>query len=721
MIKKITNNIVLIKTQSISLLVELNQIARVLYLGKNRVNLLNSLVIKDKFNKHASSDVLDKNDMLFSSWSDGADLEPMLKLEDERGIYVQRFKVEKYEIKKNYTHNFVGPHSRNKDQTLVITYLDETRRLRVEQYISTHLNSEALVFSLKITNLSTNTFKILKAMSMQLDFEHVDNTIYTLDGTWGAERQIHQTNVNTGIFAVKSNSGYSSNIHNPFVVLKNSNVFVASNLLYSGSHAETIEALPIGKSRFLTGLNENVFSWTLTPNESFVTPEAVACLGLTLNDVSEKMHEFVKNNVLAPIHKDRTPHVLLNSWEGIYFSFDRKKILELAKKAKDIGVDLFVLDDGWFGKRDDDTSSLGDWYDYKEKTGGLKSLVTQIKALDLKFGLWFEPEMVSKDSRLYREHPDFAMEIPGITPVERRHQLMLDFSRQDVRDYIFTMMCQVIDEVQPDYLKLDANRIMSDIYSATLQNHGEYQHRYMLGLYDFWQKLVDRYPTILVEACSSGGNRFDLGTLYYFPQIWASDNSDALSRIYIQEGTLLGYPQSTMGTHVSHVPNATTNRYTPLESRFNIASIGAFGYEMDLTNTPEAELLTMKEQIAFYRKHSMLICHGVYNSLSSAYNSSIYAYMIKDKKRDFEKAILVVALTEKPKKKVTLKLKGFNPHELYQLTYRRQENLAITSQFVVSGSELNKQNLDLSSLYDEEQNEKNDTIASRMILIEKVK
>ena len=721
MIKKYAPNLVLIKTKTTSLLLQLEKSASIVYLGPHRQKLIESLVIKNKFNQHASSDVLDKTDTIFSSWSDGADLEPMVQIEDSLGIFVNRFQVDSYHIDKQYSHHFEGPHSHHKDQTLVISYIDETRRLKVEQYISTHLNSEALVFSLKITNLSSQTFKILKAMSMQIDFEHTDNQIYTLDGMWGAERNIHDTEVKTGLFAVKSASGYSSNIHNPFVIVRNAKTFMASNLIYSGSHAETLEVLPIGKSRFMTGINKDVFSWNLGPNKAFVTPEAVVTFGKSVDDVSMKMHEFVKFNLLQPKHQTRTPHVLLNSWEGIYFAFDRAKIINLARQAKELGVDLFVLDDGWFGQRDDDTSSLGDWFDYEKKTGGLQSLAEEIKAIDLKFGLWFEPEMINRQSSLYQNHPDFAMEIPSIRAVERRHQLMLDFARSDVREHIFKQMCAVIDHVKPDYLKLDANRVMSDMYSQGLNNHGEYQHRYVLGLYEFWGKLVARYPHILVEACSSGGNRFDLGTLFYFPQIWASDNTDALSRIHIQEGTLLGYPQSTMGTHVSQVPNATTNRYTPLESRFNIASIGAFGYEMDLTHTGDEEKAVMKKQVDFYRQYGALLCHGVYTPLSSGTTSTVYAYMIKDKKQDFDQAIIMVALLEKPSKKVALKLKEFNNKAQYTLSYRLQDNLEDKESVLMMGSDLNQMRLDLSQLYQDEKAEKNDTIASRMIVIKKVK
>lgn len=560
-----------------------------------------------------------------------------------------------------------------------------------------------------------------QAASVQLDFASIDNTLFTLDGTWGAERNLTKTEVRTGIFAVKSNSGYSSNIHNPFVILCNGATYVAANLIYTGSHSESIEALPIGKSRFLSGLNENVFSWDLLPTTSFTTPEAVITLGKSVDEVSQKMHVFVKENILSRHHQTRKPHVLLNSWEGIFFDFNREKILKLAREAKAIGVDLFVLDDGWFGRRDDDTSSLGDWYDYQSKTGGLKSLVEEIKAIGLNFGLWFEPEMVNKNSDLYRNHPEFAMEIPGIAPIERRHQLMLDFANPQVRDYIFDLMTKVIDDVKPNYLKLDANRVMSDMYTHGLQNHGEYQHRYMLGLLDFWNKLSIRYSDILIEACSSGGNRFDLGTLYYFPQIWASDNTDALARIYIQEGTLLGYPQSTMGTHVSHVPNTTTRKTTPLESRFNVASIGAFGYELDLTKVNQHELSVMKNQIAFYREHSELIFHGHYRRLISAYQKDAYVYMICDTEKNFNQAVVFVALTKPTKQKIRFRVPGISTNANYRVIYRKQDNVNNQTVLYLSGKELQKYVFDLASLYEEEINAINETIASRLIVVERVK
>ena len=356
MIKKLAPSIVLVKNRSTSLLLQFDSIGRILYLGKNKKDLLNKIEVIDKFNKHASSDVLDKNDMIFSSWCDGADLEPMIKVEDSNGIYVNRFRVQSFKILNHYDHNFDGPHSRNKAQTLRVSYLDETKKILVEQFISMHKDSDALVFSLKITNLSLETLKITKAMSVQLDFASIDNTLFSLDGTWGRERNLTQTEVKTGIFSVKSSSGYSSNIHNPFVIVRNGNTYVSANLIYSGSHAETIEALPIGKSRFLSGLNSDVFSWTLEPQDSFATPEAVICFGTSIDDVSLKMHGFVKKDIIRPEFLNMKPRVLLNSWEGIFFDFNRPKIIELARKAKSIGVDLFVLDDGWFGKRDNDTS-----------------------------------------------------------------------------------------------------------------------------------------------------------------------------------------------------------------------------------------------------------------------------------------------------------------------------------------------------------------------------
>ncbi|MGI6714464.1 MAG: alpha-galactosidase [Bacilli bacterium] len=719
MIEKINERTVVLTTKKHALVLQFSHVAEIAYLGENTHDVCGLVRKESLYNRHASSDALDMTPSVFSSWSDGGDLEPMIKLVDEKGIYVQRFTPVGFDIVDNFPGEFPGPHSRDKKQTLVISYLDETKRLLVEQYISTHHQSEGIVFSLKIKNIGKTPFVLVKAKSLQLDFLNTDNTLYTFDGAWCRERHLHQTDVKTGLFCVKTASGLSSNVHNPFVILRNENLYIGSNLIYSGSHGESIEALPLGKSRFLTGLNEDVFSYDLAPQEEFITPEAVITIGTSLEDVQTKMHEFVRNNILPA--KKNTGHVLLNSWEGIYFDFDRKKILNLAKVAKDVGVDLFVLDDGWFGRRDDDTTSLGDWFDYEEKTGGLASLVNDIKGLGLKFGLWFEPEMISQKSQLFEKHPSFAMVIPGITPIERRQQLMLDFSSAKVRDYIFTMMSKVIDKLQPDYLKLDANRYMSDIYSPILKNQGEYQHRYVLGLYDFWNRLVTRYPQILIEACSSGGNRFDLGTLYYFPQIWASDNTDALSRIYIQEGTLHGYPQSTFGSHVSQTPNTLTKRSTPLESRFNIASIGAFGYEMDLTKLSDQELKTIKAQIDFYKEHAPLLLHGIYTQLSSAFTSPVYAYLIKDQRENFKKAILLVAVTDKEAKNLRLPLSGFATNRRYRIVIRNQDNLPFVSVVYKTGHELNKTILNLDHYFAEELgNEKNDTIASRLFVIERI-
>ncbi|MEE1114490.1 MAG: alpha-galactosidase, partial [Eubacterium sp.] len=415
-------------------------------------------------------------------------------------------------------------------------------------------------------------------------------------------------------------TGSSSSRANPFVMLSRQDTTEGAgecwgfNLVYSGNHAETAEVNAYDKTRFLSGINPQGFSCLLEPGEAFEAPEAVMTYtNRGFRQLSHNMHHFVREHIVRGTWKNKVRPVLLNSWEAAYFKIDEGKLLKLAKAGADVGIELFVMDDGWFGKRNSDNVSLGDWTPDPEKLpGGLAQICRKINDLGMDFGIWVEPEMVSEDSDLYRAHPDWAMTVPGRHHSEGRNQMILDLANPEVVEYMTGQMESVFASAPIRYVKWDMNRYMSDVYSPYLpaERQGETAHRYILGLYRMMKALTEKFPDILFEGCAAGGNRFDLGILSYFPQIWASDDSDAYHRVKIQEGYSYGYPQSTYTAHVSASPNHQTLRVTPLETRFNVAAFGVLGYELNLTDCKKADLEEVKEQIAEYKRHREMMQFG---------------------------------------------------------------------------------------------------------------
>ncbi len=417
-----------------------------------------------------------------------------------------------------------------------------------------------------------------------------------------------------------SYAGVSSSRANPFVMLSRRNTAEDAgdcwgfHLIYSGNHYEAAEVSSFGKTRLVMGINPQSFSWRLMPGEAFEAPEAVMAFSHQgFNGMSQHMHEFVREHIVRGAWKHRLRPVLLNSWEAAYFAIDERKLLRLARAGKKAGIELFVMDDGWFGERTDDSRSLGDWQVNRKKLPrGLKGICDKVRALGLEFGIWVEPEMVNTDSSLYRKHPEWAMEIPGRAHSEGRNQRILDLSNPKVQDYIIAEMTKVFSAADISYVKWDMNRIFSDVYSRELppEGQGEVFHRYVCGLYRCMRVLTERFSRILFEGCSSGGNRFDLGILCYFPQIWASDNTDALCRAEIQNGYSYGYPMSVVSAHVSACPNHQTLRTTPLETRFAVAAFGIFGYECNFCEMGAEQLAEVKEQIALYKKWRPVLQFG---------------------------------------------------------------------------------------------------------------
>jgi len=516
-------------------------------------------------------------------------------------------------------------------------------------------------------------------MSMMMDFPEKFNNLHTFDGLWVRERHENKKKLISGLYVNDSTTGSSSNRHNPFIMLSKDTCTqekgecIGMNLIYSGNHYEAIEVSEYGKVRIMTGINPYQFAWTLEKNEAFYTPEAVISYSADgQNGLSHNMHQFIQNHIVSLFWAYKERPILINNWEATYFDFNESKILNIAKQAKKLGIEMVVLDDGWFGKRADDTSSLGDWTANEKKLGGsLRKLAEKMNQLDLKFGLWFEPEMISENSKLYEKHPDWAVKLPNRETFIGRNQLVLDLTRQEVRDYIVYAVNDVLANAPIEYVKWDMNRHLSEAYSASLgQRQGEFYHRYIKGLYEVMRRVTSEFPKILFESCSAGGNRFDLGMLYYMPQIWTSDNTDANERTHIQQGTSFGYPLSTMAAHISAVPNHQTLRTISIETRFNIACFGVLGYEIDITKLTKAEKKAITEQIKFYKEHRMLFLTGTFSRIESNDNHVSWQVVSQDKK---EAIVLVYQRLAIPNPSGDILIaKGLLEDELYEVSARKQ-------------------------------------------------
>ena len=506
----------------------------------------------------------------------------------------------------------------NAAQTLIIRMRERDRAVTLELYYTVFPASNVISRRCVIENNCEGDISLRRIMSMSLDMPDRGFLMHSFDGGWIKEAHRHVRPVEYGIYVNSSTTGASSNRHNPGFLLSEKNTGEdfgrawGFNLVYSGNHCGVAERSNHDLVRIQLGINPHCFDWTVRPGERFEAPEAVMTFSERgFNGLSANFHNFVNNNIVRGIWKNVERPVLINNWEACFFKFDREKLLKLARRAKSIGVELFVLDDGWFGARDSDTAGLGDYdVNLKKLPGGLGEFAGSIEKLGMKFGLWFEPESVNVDSGLYRAHPDWAIKPPTGKPCFGRNQLLLDLTRQEVRDYIVESVGRTLDGARISYVKWDMNRHMSDAYSPLLSNQGEFSHRYIMGLYEVLGRIFTPRPHILLESCSSGGNRFDLGMLCYSPQIWASDDTDPIERLDIQGGLSYLYPQSTMGAHVSAAPHQQTLRDTPLSTRFNVAAFGVLGYELELKYMTKAELKELRDQIAFYKKHRKTLQYG---------------------------------------------------------------------------------------------------------------
>lgn len=513
-------------------------------------------------------------------------------------------------------------------------------------------------------------------MSLSLDLPDKDYVWMQLSGSWARERHIKNRPLEQGILAVDSMRGNSSHEHNPFVVLKRPSAsetqgaVMGFSLIYSGNYRIQAEVDTHDTTRITAGINPAGFDWKLDSGESFQTPEAVIVYSENgLNGMSQTFHKLYSKRLARGYWRDQPRPILNNNWEATYFDFTEERLVEIAQKAKECGVELFVLDDGWFGGRRNDRAGLGDWYPNKELLpNGIAGLSRRIEELGLKFGLWFEPEMVNKDSDLYRTHPDWIIQTPGRNVSHGRFQYVLDFSRREVVDYIYDMMKKILSESKISYIKWDMNRSITECYSSALpaDRQGEVFHRYILGVYDLYERLTSAFPHVLFESCASGGGRFDPGLLYYAPQGWASDDSDAVERLKIQYGTSMCYPISSIGSHVSVTPNHQVNRNTPLHTRANVAYFGTFGYELDLNKLSEEEIYEVKKQITFMKEFRSVIQFGMFYRLKSPFegNETVWMVVSDDKKTALVGWYRVLNGVNSPYTRV--QLQGLDPDILYE-------------------------------------------------------
>lgn len=547
----------------------------------------------------------------------------------------------------------------NEAETLKIILEDPVTKVELHLLYGVLEKEDIITRSVIIKNAGKAPVTVKKAQSACLDFLHGDYDLIKFYGRHAMERNMERMPVSHESTRIGSRRGTSSHQYNPGVILAGKNTNEDSGscygmlFVYSGNFLVEAEKDQYDQTRIQMGLTDELFAYSLEAGAEFTAPEVIlSYTNKGLSRLSQQYHHCIMNHICQGKYVHANRPVLINSWEAAYFDFTGDTIVELAKEAKALGIDMVVMDDGWFGKRNDDNSSLGDWYVNEEKLGGtLTKLIERVNAEGVKFGIWIEPEMVSEDSDLYREHPDWAITIPGRKPVRSRNQLVLDFSRKEVRDEIFKRICAVLDQGNVEYIKWDMNRSLADIYAPNVT------YDYVLGVYDFLEKLTNRYPDILIEGCSGGGGRFDAGMLYYTPQIWCSDNTDAINRTRIQYGTSFFYPVAAMGSHVSAVPNHQTGRVTSMHTRGVAAMSGTFGYELNPALLNAKEKAEIRAQLAQYREYQELIREGDYYRLSNPFQDNFAAWMVvsDDRSKALVSVIRLTAEANPPAAYVTLK------------------------------------------------------------------
>ncbi len=565
-----------------------------------------------------------------------------------------------------------------KCQTLVLTCEDEVLGLEVELLYSVFEKEDVITRSVRVTNKGSEDLYLTKVYSACLDMDDRGYEWLSLHGSWARERQIERRKLGYGKQSVGSIKGESSHQEHPFIAwmepqtTQTQGEVYAMHFVYSGNFVAQIEKTQFESIRVVMGINQEDFCWKLNVGEMFTAPEVVLTYSAEgMGRMTRNLHDFYRDHMIRSKYTHSKRPILINNWEATYFDFNTEKLLSIARRAAELGIEMLVMDDGWFGHRNDDSTSLGDWFVNEEKiTGGLKYLVDEVNKLGLKFGIWMEPEMISPDSTLYQEHPDWAIAIPGRTPVLSRNQYVLDLSRKEVRDYVYEMISNILHSANIAYVKWDMNRQLADMgsYALPADRQGELYHRYVLGVYELQERLITEFPDLLLENCSGGGARFDPGMLYYSPQIWCSDDTDAVERLKIQEGTALMYPLSAIGAHISVCPNHTVGRNTPFETRGNVALAGTFGYELDITKIPQEDQEMIPKQVEMYHKYNDLVREGDYYRIASyRENHEFDCYLVasKDKKEVLVTFVQVIGRPNYHSR--CIRLQGLDPEKNYRL------------------------------------------------------
>ena len=561
-------------------------------------------------------------------------------------------------------------------ESLILTLEDKETGIEADLYYGVFDDKDVITRSAVLRNVSDKKIIIDKIASTCVDFPYGQYDVVHFYGRHNMERNMERTPVTNNIQVIASNRGMTSHQHNPFVILCEKDATEKMGdaygcmLMYSGNHRTEVEMDQTGGVRIVSGINSENFRWDLEVGGSFTAPESILSYSKDgFNGLSHNYHDIIRENVCDPKYMDIQRPVLINNWEATYFDFDRDKIISLAKEAKALGIEMLVLDDGWFGERNSDNSGLGDWYVNEAKLKEtMPQLVKEIHDIGLKFGLWFEPEMINEDSDLYRSHPDWAIREPQRKPVMGRNQLVLDMSRKEVVDYLFDRINEIVSTSKLEYVKWDFNRCIANSFSVGLdaQNQGELGHRFILGTYSLLSRLLQANPDLMIEGCAGGGGRFDAGMMFYCPQIWCSDDTDAVERLQIQKGTSYGYPVSTVGSHVSAAPNHQTLRTTPLHTRGVVAMSGTFGYELDITKLPDTEKEEIKEQIRTFHKYYWLIQKGDYYRLSDEKTENYFtAWEFVSKDRAEALVNMVVTHVQANAAFPFVKFMGLDPKTIY--------------------------------------------------------
>ncbi|EHO52600.1 alpha-galactosidase [Lentilactobacillus kisonensis] len=694
-VSKVNHNLIFHLTNSnISYIlgVEEHDVLTHYYFGK-RVNDYSGVLSYPRLDRSFSPNFADATDRNYSidtfpqeypSFGAGDFREPAVVVDQANGSSITQFAYQDYQITDG-KQTLAGLPSTFADsadaKTLSIRLYDHVAKITVKLNYTIFADSTIITRSTKIENNGEQPVVIRRATSMNLDIPRNNYQLLQLPGRYAEERQLFIEDINPGIKVLDSKRSASSHMQSPFFALvtpginEQSGTAYGFSLIYSGSHKSMIQKDPYEQLRIQMGINDFNFNWQLAKKQSFQTPEVMMNYSdHGLNALSQSFHQLIQHHLIRSKFVDKPRPILINNWEATYFDFDEEKIQRIIKKSAELGVELFVLDDGWFGHRNDDKSSLGDWYVNKQKLpNGLSSLANLTHKLNMKFGLWFEPEMISADSDLYREHPDWAIQTPNRPMSLGRDQYVLDFGRKEIRDNIFKQMCAILDHADIDYIKWDMNRNITELYNRNLPaaQQGEAAHRYILGVYDFMDKLTTRYPNILFEGCSGGGGRFDAGMLYYTPQIWTSDNTDAAERVRIQYGTSLVFPPVAMGAHVSKVTNPNTGRTIDINFRSMVASSANMGYELDPFTLTDEQIKVVETENQWYKDNRDLIQFGQLYRLISPFKNNQAAWMFVNDNQS-EAIVMFFNLMNQPSYPLTvLKLQGLDPDTKYQINGRQ--------------------------------------------------